>query len=482
VTDQALTRQKLNKSSRWSTLTYRLAMLIAALLGISAVLTTTFAVNSVQDSLYEEVTQSMLNVHGAVATTIALEYQALQNYREATLENRQASLKDVAAPITESLDQLVAAVGRGELTQSQAQGMGLDMLRNVRFANEDYFFTYNKDMVAIGHPDAKFQGKYLGDMQDPNGQYVIRDLKDIAYNQGSGFYEYQWVRLDEVTPVPKIAYLFLYQPWDWMIGTGVYVDDIDQQAQDRLNIVKDELASSLADISFSQDSTFLVLDSDGQVVISPYGNVETAWLGDTVQGQSVAQGIVASAPSATGVVSEQVVTAQLRNGESERWVTNVSTFPDLGWYLVSAVPEAELGAPGRSIAIQQTIMGIVVLILGLGAGLLLSRRIVKPVETITTAARDLAEDRFEPDSLNAAAQRKDEVGELARTFQRMGKELIDRERKLREQVAKLKVQIDRSKLAQDVNEITESEYFQRIKAQAEELRKNKPGTHKDKDQ
>jgi hypothetical protein len=44
------------------------------------------------------------------------------------------------------------------------------------------------------------------------------------------------------------------------------------------------------------------------------------------------------------------------------------------------------------------------------------------------------------------------------------------------------VQIDRSKLAQDVNEITESEYFQRIKAQAEELRKNKPGTQKDKDQ
>jgi len=115
--------------------------------------------------------------------------------------------------------------------------------------------------------------------------------------------------------------------------------------------------------------------------------------------------------------------------------------------LPPVVVEAELGAPGRSIAIQQTIMGIMVLILGLGAGLLLSRRIIKPVETITTAARDLAEVRFEPDSLNAAAQRKDEVGELARTFQRMGKELIERERKLREQVAKLKVHIDRSKLA-----------------------------------
>ncbi|MCH9840356.1 MAG: hypothetical protein K0U56_04755 [Actinomycetia bacterium] len=80
------------KTSRWSTLTYRLALLIAALLGISAILTTTFAVKTVQDSLYEEVTQSMLNVHNSVATTVALEYEAVQAYREGTLISRRASL------------------------------------------------------------------------------------------------------------------------------------------------------------------------------------------------------------------------------------------------------------------------------------------------------------------------------------------------------------------------------------------------------
>ena len=467
------------RSSRFSTLTYRLAMLIAALLGISAILTTTFAVKSVQDSLYEEVTQSMLNVHSAVATTIALEYEAVQAYRDATLETRRASLEDVAAPIVASLDQLVAADKKGELTEAQAQELGLEMLRNVRYANDDYFFTYNREMVAIGHPDAKFQGKYLGDMQDSNGQYVIRDLNDIAYKQGSGFYEYQWVRLNETTPVPKVAYVFRYAPWDWMIGTGVYVDDIDQAAQARLEIVKGEIGSSLAGISFSQDSMFFVLDETGQVVIAPAGNENIAWLENTEQGRTVAQEIVAQAPTQPGVVSEQVVNATLRNGDSEAWDTNVSTFPELGWFLVSAVPESELAAPGRSIAIQQALMGIAVLILGLGAGLLLSRRIVKPVETITKAARDLSEDRFDPDSLNGAAERKDEVGELARTFQRMGKELIARERKLREQVATLKVQIDHGKRAKDVDEITESEYFQRIKAQADELRKNKPGASHD---
>ena len=87
---------------------------------------------------------------------------------------------------------------------------------------------------------------------------------------------------------------------------------------------------------------------------------------------------------------------------------------------------------------------------------------------------ELSNGTFDPTTLDRSVKRSDEVAELARTFQRMGNELVERERKLREQVAKLTVVIDRTKLAESVDEITESEHFQRIKAQADELRKNKP--------
>lgn len=462
------------KTSRWSTLTYRLALLIAALLGISAILTTTFAVKTVQDSLYEEVTQSMLNVHNSVATTVALEYEAVQAYREATLQSRRASLESISAPIVSSLDQLVLLADRGELTQEQARSSGLDLVRDVRFGNDDYFFVYNRDLVAIGHPDPQFQGQFLGDMQDPNGQFVVRDLAEIAFDQGSGFYSYEWVRLGQGEPSPKIAYVFHYTPWDWMIGTGVYVDDIDQAASDRLDVVKSQLGESLYDIRFSEGSVFFVLDSSGEIVVAPSDQFGGSPIESTDEVQRIGTSIIASAPTTAGVVSEQVVSATLRDGVAEEWVTNVSAFPNLGWYLLSAVPASELSKTGQRIAIEQAIMGVVVLILGIGAGLLLSRRIIRPVQSVTNAARELSEDRFDPDTLNQAAERKDEVGELARVFQRMGKELIERERKLREQVAKLKVQIDRSKLAEDIEEITETDYFKRIKAQADEMRKNKP--------
>jgi HAMP domain-containing protein len=460
---------------RWSTLTYRLAMLIAGLLAISAILTTTFAVRSVQDALYSEVSQSMVNVHSSVESTIDLQYNSVEAFRQAELDARRDGLRDIAAPLATTLDQIRSMADSGAITIEQAQENSLQLLKDVRFANEDYFFTYDRSMTAISHPDAKFQGRNLIDLQDADGKFVLRELRDVALNEGSGYVDYKWVRLNETESVPKLGFVFHYEPWDWIIGTGVYVDDIDAAAAQRLEAVKDELSTSLSQVSFSQDSMFFILAQEGQLIVAPKGATELDEFAGSPEGQKVNSALAATAPAPGSALVETVVPATLRNGISEDWVMQTSTIPELGWILVSAVPQAELAGPGRTIAIQQLLMSLAILVLGLGAGLLLSRRLVRPVEDITKAALDLSNDTFDPTSLDRAAKRSDEVGELARTFQRMGDELVKRERKLREQVAKLTVVIDRTKLAESVDEITESEHFQRIKAQADELRKNKPG-------
>lgn len=463
-----------NSRRRWSTLTYRLAMLIAGLLAISAVLTTTFAVSSVQDALYAEVSQSMVNVHSSVESTIDLQYNSVEAFRQAERDARRDGLRDVAAPLATTLDQMRLMVEAGEITLADAQENALQLLKNVRFANEDYFFTYDRSMTAISHPDAKFQGRNLIDLQDADGKYVLRELRDVAINEGSGYVDYKWVRLNETESVPKIGYVFHYEPWDWIIGTGVYVDDIDAAAAERVEAIKSELSQSLSQVSFSEDSMFFILDQSGQLIVSPTGATELDAFASTPDGRELTSALAATAPAPGNPLVESTVDAALRNGVSEEWVMQTSTIPELGWILVSAVPQTELSGPGRTIAIQQLLMSMAILVLGLGAGLMLSRRLVRPVEDITKAAVDLSNDTFNPQSLDRAARRSDEVGELARTFQRMGTELVERERKLREQVATLTVVIDRTKLAESVNEITESETFQRTKAQADELRRKMP--------
>ncbi len=92
-------------------------------------------------------------------------------------------------------------------------------------------------------------------------------------------------------------------------------------------------------------------------------------------------------------------------------------------------------------------------------------------------ATALGSGTFDPSTLDRAASRHDEVGTLARTFQTMAVEVKEREQSLREQVQRLTVEIDRAKVAEAVSDITDSDYFQRIKEKADELRwkKDNPG-------
>ena len=459
-------------TSRRSGLGYRIAILIAVLLAASAIITTLFSVRAVQSEMYAQTTESVENIHVSVGELISVEYENVTAFREASLDRRKRELESVSAPISTALDALRGQVATGQITEAAAKATALEMLKTIRYGNKDYFFTYDRSMTAISHPDAKFQGRNLIDLQDADGKYVLREIRDVALNQGKGFVDYRWVRLNEEKSSPKIGYVFHYEPWDWIIGTGVYVDDIDAEAQKQLAAEQARLSITFDEVQFNQDGFFFILDQQGGVVVAPNGR-DLSPLASTPSGQQYVTDIIAAAPATDGPITKLDSEVALQGDQSEVWSTTISTFTPLGWILVSAVPGAVLEAPGRTLAWQQAGLSLIVLIIGLVSGLLLSRRIIRPVEAVTRAARDLSEDHFDPASLDTAAQRSDEVGELARTFQRMGTEIVARERRLREQVAKLSVQIDRTKVEEAVSDIAESEYFLRIKERAEELRWNR---------
>ena len=454
------------------TLSRRLAALIAVLLVASAVVTTVSVFRSVQATMLEESSQSVDNTHESVSELIAREYGNIRGFRNATLEQRKSGLQDVSAPIVTALDTLRAQAEAGNLTQEQAQAAALEMLKTIRFGNDDYFFTYDRDMTAISHPDAKFQGRNLIDMQDADGTYVGREIQRVALELGGGFVPYRWVRLDADEASPKIGYVFPYAPWDWIIGTGVYVDDIDAAAARRLEAAKVNLSQALADVDFRTDGFFFILDDAGQVVVAPTGT-DLADLQSTPEGTSLARTLVAAAPP-TGTAT-LTVDGRLGQAEPQEWVAKVSSFEPLGWVLVSAVPSEDLSSPGRTLALQQVGLAVVVLLIGLVAGLLMSRRIARPVEDITQAARALADDRFEPAMLDRAADRTDEVGSLARTFQRMATEVIERERALREQVTRLTVEIDATRREAAVREIVETDFFADLTTKAAQMRRRVRG-------
>lgn len=451
------------------TLSQRVPLNIALVLSLSGIVYTVFAVNAVDDALTAQSEQEVSNVHSAISALVQTEYDDVASYQAQALERRKESLRDVAAPLVTSLDQFASTAADGELTTAQAQSRSLAMLKDVRFGNDDYFFTYDLDLNAIAHPDERIQGRNLTDMQDADGRYLLREAREIVLEQGSGYIDYRWERLDGELPSPKVGYVFLYEPWDWLIGTGVYIDDIEAEVQRRQVDIVSGLQETFAELTFAGDGFFFIVDRDGDVVAS--GSPAVSAAAQTTAGQEAIASILATSPSEAG--SEVTATVQAPWGSEgvDTWRVQISTTGgEVDWVLVSAVNQDRLEAPARALAYQMAAIALVVVLIGIVLGVLLSRRITTPVDAITRAAGSLADGTFNPTSLDSAAQRSDELGDLARTFQTMGTEIVARERRLREQVQQLSVQIDRDKVASEVQEITESDYFQRLKSRSREMR------------
>jgi len=451
------------------TFSQRVPLTIALVLSLSGLVYTAVAVNAVTRSLTDQSEQEVSNVNAAISALVQTEYNDIVSYRTQTLETRKQGLRDIAAPIVASLDEFAAAAQSGELTTAQAQARSLDMVKSMRFGNDDYFFVYDLDLNAIGHPDDRIQGRNLTDMQDADGRYLLREARELVLTQGSGYLDYRWERLEGAVPSPKVGYLFLYEPWDWLVGTGVYVDDVDAEVQKRLTAVESELQQTFADLSFAGDGFFLILDRTGDVVAS--GSPAVSAAAQTAAGQEAIASILAAAPTEAGVELTATIQAPWNPDGDGAWRIQTSTTGgDLDWILVSAVNQQELASPARALAIQMALIAVLVVLVGLIIGVLLSRRITKPVDAVARAAVSLADGTFDPTTLDSAARRTDELGDLARTFRTMGLEIAARELRLREQVQQLSVQIDRTKVAAEVQEITESDYFQRLKSRSRELR------------
>jgi HAMP domain-containing protein len=124
-------------------------------------------------------------------------------------------------------------------------------------------------------------------------------------------------------------------------------------------------------------------------------------------------------------------------------------------------PEANyLAAVNRN---QRTLLGVIGLVTGLTAGaavLMADRLIARPVLGIARTAAAIETGKFELDQLGAIAGRTDEIGQLARVFDRMAQEVYTREQRLKQQVRDLRIEIDEAKRKKQVKDIVETDFFQ----------------------
>ena len=119
---------------------------------------------------------------------------------------------------------------QGLLTRAEAQKQAIDQIRNLHYGQEmkDYFWINDMHPRMVIHPyRTDLNGRDLSDYQDPNGKRVFVEVVNVVKKEGSGFVNYMWQwKDDKARIVPKISYVKGFAPWGWIIGTGIYIEDV----------------------------------------------------------------------------------------------------------------------------------------------------------------------------------------------------------------------------------------------------------------
>lgn len=159
---------------------------------------------------------------------IALSTMALVEIKTSMMEDRKTKIRNLVEYAHTQLGFYDAQVKSGKLTLEQAQAMAKDALRVARYDSKEYFWINDFQPKTLMHPiKPELEGKDQTGNKDVNGKALYVEFVNVVRAQGAGFVDYYWSKPGSDAPVPKLSYVKGFEPWGWIVGTGIYIDDVD---------------------------------------------------------------------------------------------------------------------------------------------------------------------------------------------------------------------------------------------------------------
>jgi methyl-accepting chemotaxis protein len=179
-----------------------------------------------------------LKMSGKIYAIIGLSFMALigvaafqlSELKNSLEEQKKIELRHLGEVALRIVSEEYAAAQRGENSVEQAKKNASARVGALRYGAGEYFWINDLQPRMIMHPiKPELNGRDISDMKDPNGKYLFVEFANVVKRQGAGFVAYEWPKPGMAEPQPKLSFVTGLEPWGWVIGTGVYIDDLQGQ-------------------------------------------------------------------------------------------------------------------------------------------------------------------------------------------------------------------------------------------------------------
>ena len=149
------------------------------------------------------------------------------------MERKREMIRELTHSAWSVLKEYEAEERAGRLSGEEARKSAIDRIRGLRYGAEgkDYFWITDMHPRMLMHPfRTDLNGQDVSDFQDPAGNHVFVEFVNVVRERGSGYMDYVWQWKDDPSRlVPKESFVMGFEPWGWVIGTGIYVEDVREE-------------------------------------------------------------------------------------------------------------------------------------------------------------------------------------------------------------------------------------------------------------
>ncbi len=166
--------------------------------------------------------RAFLIVATAVLGLMAISAAGLNTLYDNLLQDRRDKTQQLVTVAHRLIAHYEALARAGTVSTPDAQKAALAALDTLRYGSGDYFWVNDMAPTMVTHPNRTLIGKGLADFKDPSGKRLFMDFVAVVRADGAGFVPYMWPKPGQTEPVSKISYVKGFEPWGWVVGSGIY--------------------------------------------------------------------------------------------------------------------------------------------------------------------------------------------------------------------------------------------------------------------
>jgi class 3 adenylate cyclase/HAMP domain-containing protein len=376
-------------------------------------------------SLEEKLAKYILSTS---SNTVNNTYIELESFKENANSIIKKNLKNMSLLVDGIIKYRYSKFRKGIDSEQTAKRLSLEEIRGLRYGDNGYFWVNDFNPTMIMHPVfPELEGTDLSDFQDPNGVYLFREFLEAVKNDnaGEGYVYYSWPKPGETDPQPKLSYVKSFEPWEWVLGTGVYIYEIDNVIEQKKQKLIERLVDDLKNTVIGKSGYMFIFDSDYNVIFHPNKDLT---------GNAFAS---LTNPSTNKLLANELIEASRTPDKPFKYIWDKPNdpknyvyekigwaryFEPLGWYVVASAYIEELDESASKV--QNIVLAITALVLisSLAFGYIFFWRLLNPINTLAELVQRVHDGDFD---VRSNIKRDDEIGILASEFDDMVSKLKD---------------------------------------------------------